>query len=121
MQILLPGETEDGEMMNNDEQPTSELITTITSTVEITTNPISTSTAAEGKATIVADRNHRHNQQPAAGIELTLMTYSSVTSDTCPQCSSSTAKTPFMAFDELADAIVITNSGVNNPSTAAVT
>ncbi|XP_057366898.1 prolactin-releasing peptide receptor-like [Daphnia carinata] len=124
VQILLPGETEDGEMMNNDEQPTFEPMTTITSTVEITANPVGSSPVAEGKLANknIVDRNHlhsRHQQQPSAMIELTPMTYSSVTSDTCPQCSSAAAKTSFMTFDELADAIVI--SSANNPSTAAVT
>ncbi|KAI9557602.1 putative sNPF receptor [Daphnia sinensis] len=124
VQILLPGETEDGEMMNNDEQPTFEPMTTITSTVEIAANPVGSSPVAEGKSANknIVDRNHlhsRHQQQPSAVIELTPMTYSSVTSDTCPQCSSAAAKTSFMTFDELADAIII--SGANNPSAAAVT
>lgn len=122
MQILLPGETEDGEMMNNDEHPTFEPMTT--STVEITANPVGSSPVAEGKSANknMVDRNHLHSRphnQPSAVIELTPMTYSSVTSDTCPQCSSSAAKTSFMTFDELADAIII--SGANNPSAAAVT
>ncbi|XP_046438498.1 prolactin-releasing peptide receptor-like isoform X2 [Daphnia pulex] len=121
-QILLPGETEDGELMNHDDddyQPTFETAANATSPV----------TSADGKATTNnVERNQwqQQQQQPSVVIELTPMTYSPVTSDTCPQCSSSAAKTSFMTFDELADAsaLIITNSpaaAANNPSAAAVT
>jgi hypothetical protein len=125
VQILLPGETEDGELMNHDDddyQPTFETAANATSPV----------TPADGKATTNnVERNQwqqqqQQQQQPSVVIELTPMTYSPVTSDTCPQCSSSAAKTSFMTFDELADAsaLIITNSpaaAANNPSAAAVT
>ncbi|XP_046438496.1 prolactin-releasing peptide receptor-like isoform X1 [Daphnia pulex] len=122
VQILLPGETEDGELMNHDDddyQPTFETAANATSPV----------TSADGKATTNnVERNQwqQQQQQPSVVIELTPMTYSPVTSDTCPQCSSSAAKTSFMTFDELADAsaLIITNSpaaAANNPSAAAVT
>jgi hypothetical protein len=120
VQILLPGETEDGELMNNDDhryQPTP-----FEPMIEITaTNGANVDVKATHN---VVDRNHRQLQQPSVVIELTPMTYSPVTSDTCPQCSSSAAKTSFMTFDELADAsaVIITNSSAaNNPSVAAVT
>lgn len=125
VQILLPGETEDGELMNHDDddyQPT----------FEPAANAASPVTPADGKAAAAinnVDRNQwqqQQQQQPSVVIELTPMTYSTVTSDTCPQCSSSAAKTSFMTFDELADAsaLIITNSpaaAANNPSAAAVT
>lgn len=125
VQILLPGETEDGELMNHDDddyQPT----------FEPAANAASPVTPADGKAAAAINNVERNQwqqqqqQQPSVVIELTPMTYSTVTSDTCPQCSSSAAKTSFMTFDELADAsaLIITNSpaaAANNPSAAAVT
>jgi hypothetical protein len=121
VQILLPGETEDGEMMNNDDyhQPTP--FESMTEVSAANGANVGSPAAADGKATnnVVVDRNRR---QPSVVIELTPMTYSPVTSDTCPQCSSSAGKTSFMTFDELADgsALIIANStaatAANNPS-----
>lgn len=57
--------------------------------------------------------------EPGAAIEMTTLPLAAamiVGEDTCPQCSSASAKTSFMTFDELADVGAINNRAAANPS-----